>query len=199
MPTQSLILTEIHTDEEQPPLSTVSNGSVASEASTLSRDSIVSNMSNTTASVTSSRMRDLQVEPSENTGRVSPLSINPVVTSTGSAEVAVMLPQSTAKVLGVDVSGTPLHTPFSTRKSSPQFTTNLAASLISNNRNSAPATPAEQTPIQERKTNVTEGSSNASASSSLTSSSTGTSDSTRVRKISAQNTGSSTPKREVYV
>ncbi|XP_018567850.1 uncharacterized protein LOC108908309 isoform X2 [Anoplophora glabripennis] len=64
-PIQTLTLTEMHADEE-PPLSSTSsnNGSAASEISHASKDSIASNASNTTASVTSKRSLEMPLDAS---------------------------------------------------------------------------------------------------------------------------------------
>lgn len=59
-PTQTLSLTEIHAEDEQPPLSTISNGSGTSEASSSSKNSFRSNLTNTTVSLASHKSIDQQ-------------------------------------------------------------------------------------------------------------------------------------------
>ncbi|KAJ8933520.1 hypothetical protein NQ314_013960 [Rhamnusium bicolor] len=77
-PTQTLTLTEVHPEDEHLS-SRCSNGSPGSEISHVSKDSIVSNMSNTTASITSKRSLEMHPDLSEGNALElrTPISLSP--------------------------------------------------------------------------------------------------------------------------
>lgn len=193
-PTRPLVLNEIHPDEEQPPSSHISNASVASEASTFSKDSIVSHMSNTTASVTSTRTADFPIDSSEAT-EVAEKVTSSRGSPSGSLEVSVVLPPSSTAHIR-----TPFQTPLSDRRVINTPETPMASSkkngAVSTDQPSI-ATIAETPPI-DRKSSVIDGAAHASSISSNTA---GNTDIPKHRKVSSvsQSNGSSTPKREVYV
>ncbi|KAJ8985524.1 hypothetical protein NQ317_019907 [Molorchus minor] len=85
-PTMPLTLTEVHPEDEQPLSSRSSNGSAASEISHASKDSIVSNMSNTTASLTSKRSLEVPSDPTDGDAVApsAPESLSTAATDAGS-------------------------------------------------------------------------------------------------------------------
>ncbi|KAJ8945962.1 hypothetical protein NQ318_016790, partial [Aromia moschata] len=83
---QPLTLTEVHPEDEQPLSSRSSNTSAASEISHCSKDSIVSNMSNTTASMTSKRSLETPCDPAAGDDHISDLSAGVSMTVTPQLE-----------------------------------------------------------------------------------------------------------------
>lgn len=200
---QTLSLTEIHPDEEHPPLSTVSNVSVNSDMSSSSKNSVTSSVTNTTASVSSNKSVD-QIDFSEydSPGK------NNLVEQMGPLEVISAVPKTPVVIptsLGISSLAVPiLSVPTMTL---PASSGNVEVSVL------IPASPTMET-LPNLPTNDTSGESiptstiNVSSSHTITNSGINTtqsnggpSETVKIRKVSpiSQSSGRDSPKREVYV
>lgn len=184
-PNQTLSLTEIHQDEQNPPLSTLSNMSGTSETSTTSKNSTISNMTNTTASITSNKSgdhhQDFADQEVSDTAALVAKNSPPEVRTTVSL---VSVPSST--------NITPVTMPILTLASDKVNAGNLEVSVLippSPNLDGVPQNISMETLPESAPTS----SSTSSMSTNL--------DSIKIRKVSpiSQNGGKDTPKREVYV
>lgn len=203
-PNQTLSLTEIHQDEEHPPLSTVSNGSVNSDMSTSSKNSVASNVTNTTASVSSNKSVDLtndfsEHDSSDKSNRVEKISPSEVITLAPNAIGSTVIPTS----IGISPISVPiLSVPTMTL---PGGSGNVEVSVL------IPASPTVET-LPTLPTSDTSGvptsTINISNSQTITNapigssqSNGGPSETVKVRKVSpiSQSSGRDSPKREVYV